>query len=101
MCHKGHGYSRMHGPHVMEEWWVGGAQQRGPEDLGGWQRPYKRFRAVPHDVWLMSQPVVFGGRHLWVSDTARPPSPVVRWSFFPPASAALLGRASEFRVSVP
>ena len=26
---------------------------------------------VPHDVWLMSQPITFGERsHLWVSDTA-------------------------------
>ena len=33
-------------------------------------RPYKRFRAVPHDVWLMSQPVVFNQQHIWVSDTA-------------------------------
>lgn len=41
----------------MEEWWVSSASQAGPEDLAGWQRPFKRFRAVPHDVWLMSQPV--------------------------------------------
>ena len=87
MCHKGHGYGKMHGdfllpfyfpsalihslssavrsvchcvltgPHMMEEWWVSSATQSGPEELAGWQRPFKRFRAVPHDVWLMSQPV--------------------------------------------
>jgi hypothetical protein len=55
----------------MEEWWVSAATATGPEDLPGWRRPFKRFRAVPHDVWLMSQPVAFGERsHLWVSDTA-------------------------------
>jgi hypothetical protein len=76
MCHKGHGYGKMHGPHMMEEWWVSSAPQAGPEDLAGWRRPFKRFRAVPHDVWLMSQPVTYGGvdsanvSHLWVSDTA-------------------------------
>ena len=32
MCHKGHGYGRMHGPHVMEEWFVSGASQAGPEE---------------------------------------------------------------------
>jgi len=69
MCHKGHGYGKMHGPHIMEEWWVSSATQTGAEDLTSWQRPYKRFRAVPHDVWLMAQPVVFKDRHLWVSDT--------------------------------
>jgi len=59
---------RMHGPHVMEEWWVGSTQP--PEQLAAWTRPYKRFRAVPHDVWLMSQPVLHQQHHLWVSDTA-------------------------------
>ena len=42
---------------MMEEWWVSSTSQTGPEDLAGWRRPFKRFRAVPHDVWLMSQPV--------------------------------------------
>jgi hypothetical protein len=70
MCHKGHGYGRMHGPHVMEEWWVGTQDQTGPEDFSGWTRPYKRFKAAPHDVWLMTQPVVYSNRHVWVSDTA-------------------------------
>lgn len=46
MCHKGHGYGRMHGPHMMEEWWVGTDDQAGPEELSQWRRPYKRFRVV-------------------------------------------------------
>jgi hypothetical protein len=59
------------GPHMMEEWWVSSGSQSGPEDLPSWQRPFKRFRAVPHDVWLMAQPVTYGEEaHLWVSDTA-------------------------------
>ena len=41
MCHKGHGYGRMHGPHLMEEWWVSTANQAGPEDLAGWARPFE------------------------------------------------------------
>ena len=69
MCHKGHGYNKMHGPHMMEEWFVGRNDQSGPEQMAGWSRPYKRFRAVPHDVWLMSQPVVYNEQHVWVSDT--------------------------------
>jgi hypothetical protein len=75
-------YDKMHGPHMQEEWIVSTRQQRGPEvsaitrtshrsslwkvqgwgtnlrgpeDIAGWSRPHKRFRAAPHDVWLMSQ----------------------------------------------
>ena len=69
MCHKGHGYGRMHGPHIMEEWWVGSKTQRGPEEIQAWRRPFKRFRAAPHDVWLMSQPVTYDDRLVWVADT--------------------------------
>ena len=37
--------------------------------MAGWARPHKRFKAAPHDAWLMSQPVSFAGRHVWVADT--------------------------------
>eukprot|EP00039_Didymoeca_costata_P007937 m.105565 g.105565 ORF g.105565 m.105565 type:complete len:556 (-) comp13880_c2_seq4:43-1710(-) len=80
MCHKGHGYGKMHGPHIMEEWWVGSANQTGPEDLQAWARPYKRFRVVPHDVWLMSQPVVYNNMHVWVSDSGVYTVPLYRIS---------------------
>lgn len=59
----------MHGPHIMEEWWVSSSSQTGPEDFSGWQRPFKRFRAVTENVWLMSQPVVYNEQHVWVADT--------------------------------
>ena len=42
---------------------------RGPEDIAGWSRPHKRFRAAPHDAWLMSQPVSYSDRHVFVADT--------------------------------
>ena len=36
MCHKGHGYGKMHGPHMQSEWFIGQAQQSGAEELAGW-----------------------------------------------------------------
>lgn len=69
MCHKGHGYGKIHGPHMMEEWWVGTETQNGPENITGWKRPYKRFQAVAKNVWLMAQPVVYDNMHVWVADT--------------------------------
>ena len=53
----------------MEEWWVSSAAQKNAEELQSWSRPYKRFRAAPHDVWLMSQPVFYQQMHVWVADT--------------------------------
>lgn len=43
-------------------------------------RPYKRFRVVPHDVWLMSQPVVYNNMHVWVSDSGVYTVPLYRIS---------------------
>ena len=93
-CHKGHGYGRMHGPHIMEEYWVSSAGQQGPEDLAGWRRPMKRFRAVPHDVWLMSQPVVFEDQHVWVADTGVYAVPLYRIAgVYAPANGEFSSRA--------
>ena len=78
MCHKGHGYGLMHGPHIMEEWFVSSATQTGPEELQQWRRPFKRARAVPLNVWLMAQPVVYNDMHLWVTDSGVYTAPLYR-----------------------
>merc|ERR1712066_104964 len=95
MCHKGHkGYGYKHGPHIMEEWWVSAFTQNGAEDLAGWQRPFKRFRAAPHDVWLMSQPVVYNNRHIWVADTGVYALPLYRISgIYAPANGEMSTRS--------
>ena len=59
MCHKGHGYGKMHGPHMMEEWWVGGAAQKGPEDLHGWARSVTFFSSLLFLSLLFSFRLVF------------------------------------------
>ena len=80
---------------VDPHWYTGHTEQHespvfaaGPEDFAGWQRPFKRFRAAPHDVWLMSQPVVHNNQHVWVSDTGVYTLPLYRISgMYAPANA--------------
>ena len=58
-----------HGPHMYEEWWVG-PNDGNPTNLSQWRRPFYDVHAFPHDIWAMSQPVVYNDSHIWVDNGA-------------------------------
>ena len=55
--------SLCHGPHMHEEWWLG-PPSGDAYDTPGWRRPFRRFKAAPHDAFLMAPPATFqpGGK---------------------------------------
>ena len=56
-----------HGPHMYEEWWVG-PNDGNPTNLSQWRRPFYDVHAFPHDIWAMSQPVIYNNSHVWVDN---------------------------------
>eukprot|EP00117_Sycon_ciliatum_P018397 scpid74529/ scgid17025/ len=58
-----------HGPHMHEEWWIG-PNDGDPTNLLEWRFPFYDTHAFPHDIWALSQPVVYNDSHIWVDNGA-------------------------------
>ncbi|XP_065175323.1 uncharacterized protein LOC135805240 [Sycon ciliatum] len=56
-----------HGPHMYEEWWIG-PNDGDPTNISEWRRPFYDTHAFPHDIWAMSQPLVYNNSHIWVDN---------------------------------